>query len=91
MIRQMARPFQSLSGCSVKCTVSTVAKKKIKRLKGIAKVIVKKDLRFDDCKSTLFREIQQQCHMTTIRSHGHQIFSEISQRPDCRRSMTKGT
>ena len=47
-----------------------------KRLKGIAKVAVQKDLRFNDYKSTLFQETQQQCQMSTIRSHSHQIFCE---------------
>ncbi|MEW8545032.1 MAG: hypothetical protein AB2693_16025, partial [Candidatus Thiodiazotropha sp.] len=69
-------PISEFVGLRSKMYSFVCDEKESKRLKGISKVTVKKDLRFDDYKTTLFQETQQQCHMSLIRSHCHQIFCE---------------
>lgn len=50
--------------------------KEEKKAKGIAKVTVKKDLRFETYKQTLFQESKVRSSMCLIRSHSHQLFCE---------------
>ena len=47
-----------------------------KRAKGISRVTVKKDLRFQCYKNTLFNETQMRSSMTLLRHHSHQLYSE---------------
>ncbi|XP_053406097.1 uncharacterized protein LOC128559090 [Mercenaria mercenaria] len=47
-----------------------------KRAKGIAKVVVKKDLRFQNYKDVLFNHSQLVSQMSSIRSHNHEIYVE---------------
>ena len=50
--------------------------KEDKRAKGIAKVVVKKDLRLQHYKETLFNDSQLISVMNTFRSHNHEIYLE---------------
>lgn len=50
--------------------------KEEKRLKGVGKVTVEKELQFKHYKDTLFNETQKQSSMTLIRSHSHQLVCE---------------
>lgn len=54
--------------------------KEEKRAKGIAKVTVKKDLKHDNYKSTLFDESSMISSMTSLRSHKHELFGENIQK-----------
>ena len=47
-----------------------------KKCKGIKKVVVKKQISFDDYKECLFSGASQMRKMNVIRSHQHEIFSE---------------
>lgn len=50
--------------------------KEEKRAKGVAKVTVKRDLKFQHYKETLFDEAKKVSSMTSLRSHSHELFGE---------------
>ena len=50
--------------------------KEEKKCKGIKKVVVKKQISFEDCKECLLSKQPQMRKMNVIRSHQHEIFSE---------------
>lgn len=50
--------------------------KEEKRAKGIAKVTVKKDLKHEYYKNTLFDETSMVSSMSSLRSHKHELFGE---------------
>ena len=50
--------------------------KEEKKCKGIKKVVIKKQISFDDYKKCLFSKQIQMRKMNVIRSHNHEIFSE---------------
>ena len=50
--------------------------KEEKKCKGIKKVVVKKQISFEDYKECLFSRTPQMRKMNVIRSHQHEIFSE---------------
>ena len=50
--------------------------KKEKKCKGIKKVVIKKQISFDDYKECLFSKQTQMRKMNVIRSHQHEIYSE---------------
>ena len=51
-----------------------------KKAKGIAKVTVKKELKHDCYKATLFDESSMICSMSSLRSHRHELFGETIQK-----------
>lgn len=55
-------------------------KKEEKRAKGVAKVTVKKELKHDCYKATLFDETNMICSMSSLRSHKHELFGEKLQK-----------
>ncbi|XP_053380054.1 uncharacterized protein LOC123531918 [Mercenaria mercenaria] len=54
--------------------------KEEKRAKGVAKVTVKKDLKHDCYKNTLFDETNTVSTMHSLRSHRHELFGETTQK-----------
>ena len=50
--------------------------KEEKKCKGIKKVVIKKQISFDDYKECLFSGASQMRKMNVIRSHQHEIYSE---------------
>ena len=47
-----------------------------KKCKGMKKVVVKKNISFDDYKDCLFNKQPQMRQMNVLRSHKHDVFSE---------------
>ena len=50
--------------------------KEEKKCKGIKKVVIKKQISFDDYKECLFSGASQMQKMNVIRSHQHELYSE---------------
>ena len=74
------KPISSFVGLRSKMYSFVCDGKEEKRAKGIAKVTVKKDLKHECYKNTLFQETSKICSMTSIRSHKHIILGETLQK-----------
>ena len=70
------QPISEFVGLRRKMYVFKCNNQENKRAKGISKITVKKDLRFEHYKQTLDNETKQLSSMTVIRSHNHQLFCE---------------
>ena len=70
------QPISEFVGLRSKKYAFTCNDKESKRAKGISKVTIKKDLRFDHYKKTLYHETKQLSSMAAIRCHIHQLIVE---------------
>lgn len=69
-------PISQYVGLRSKMYCFCCGQKQEKRLKGVSKVAVEKDLTFQHYKNVLFQESEQRSNMTSIRSHSHELFCE---------------
>ena len=69
-------PIREFVGLRSKAYSFVVGSKEEKRAKGVSKATVKKDLRFEMYKRTLFNETVQYSSMYSIRSHSHELYGE---------------
>ena len=74
------KPISEFVGLRSKMYSFLCDEKEEKRAKGIARVTVKKDLKHDNYKSTLFNETSMLSSMSSFRSHKHELFSETIQK-----------
>ncbi|XP_052767835.1 uncharacterized protein LOC128208317 [Mya arenaria] len=70
------QPIAEFVGLRSKMYSFTCKDKEEKRAKGVAKVSVKKELKHEHYKNTLFNETSMISSMTVLRSHKHELYGE---------------